>query len=121
MIDLIEQTVMDYLEDQTGIPTYGERPKRPDPEYLLVERTGSGEEDLIRRAAIAVQTYADSMARAAEMCEIVERAMKDITDLENISKCKLNSSYNYTDTESKKYRYQAVFNLTYTEGGKENE
>lgn len=118
---MIETIVIDYLENQTGIPSYGERPKRPDPEYLLVEKTGGGEEDLIRKATIAVQSYADSMARASKMNDIVEKTMKEITDLENISKCKLNSSYNYTDTESKKYRYQAVFNLTYTEGGNENE
>ena len=113
---MIEAIVIDYLEQETGIPTYAERPKDPDPEYLLIERTGSSEEDLIQRVTIAVQSYADSMYRAAEINELVEKAMKDITDLENISKCKKNSSYNYTDTESKKYRYQAVFNLTYTEG-----
>lgn len=113
---MIEAIVISYLEQETGIPTYAERPKNPDAEYLLIERTGSGESDLIQKVTIAVQSYADSMYRAAEINELVEKTMKGITDLENISKCTKNSSYNYTDTESKKYRYQAVFNLTYTEG-----
>ena len=113
---MIETVIITYLETETGIPAYAERPKNPYPEYLLIERTGAGEENQIRRATMAVQSYADSLVRAAEINELVEKAMKEITDLENISKCKLNSSYNYTDTESKKYRYQAVFNLVYTEG-----
>lgn len=113
---MIEATVIGYLEVTTGIPAYAERPKKPDPEYLLIERTGAGEENLIRRVTIAVQSYADSLVRAAEINALVETAMKEITDLDGISKCKLNSSYNFTDTESKKYRYQAVFNLIFTEG-----
>ena len=39
--------------------------------------------------------------------------MLDIDELDSISKCELNSDYNFTDTQQKKYRYQAVFNLTY--------
>lgn len=113
---MIEATVISYLGTQTGIPTYAERPKQPEAEYLIVERTGSGEENLIRRATIAVQSYADTLLRAAEINKLVETAMRGITTLEDISKCKLNSSYNYTDTESKKYRYQAVFNLVFMEG-----
>lgn len=65
---------------------------------------------------ITIQSYADSLLRAAEINKLVETAMKGITTLEDISQCKLNSSYNYTDTESKKYRYQAVFNLVFMEG-----
>ena len=39
--------------------------------------------------------------------------MEGITSLPNISRCELNNSYNFTDTESKTYRYQAVFHLVY--------
>lgn len=113
---MIEATVISYLGTQTGIPTYAERPKQPEAEYLIVERTGSGEENLIQRVTITIQSYADSLLRAAEINKLVETAMKGITTLEDISQCKLNSSYNYTDTESKKYRYQAVFNLVFMEG-----
>ena len=118
---MIEVTVIGYLGTKTGLPVYAERPKKPDQEYILIERTGAGEENLIRRVTIAIQSYADSLLRAATINEMVERAMKDITDLENISRSSLNSSYNYTDTESKKYRYQAVFDLIYTEGEENNE
>ena len=113
---MIEATVISYLGTETGIPTYAERPKKPESEFIIIERTGAGEENLIKRVTIAVQSYADSMYRAAEINALVETAMEGIIELVNISKCKLNSSYNYTDTESRKYRYQAVFNIYYMEG-----
>lgn len=117
---MIEKTVIAYLDGLDGIPAYAERPEEPPEEYLIIEKTGGGDDNFIARATIAVQSYAGSLLRAAEICKKVEKAMKEITDLENISRCKLNSSYNYTDTESKKYRYQAVFDLTYMEGEEEN-
>ena len=33
----------------------------------------------------------------------------------NVFRCELNGDYNFTDTETKRYRYQAVFDLTYKE------
>ena len=39
--------------------------------------------------------------------------MENIIDRNDISKCTLNSDYNYTDTARKKYRYQAVYDIVY--------
>ncbi len=113
---MIEAIVIQYLDGLDGLTAYAERPENPPGEYLLIEKTGGRMENQIRTAMIAVQSYADSLLRAAEINCCVEEAMLGITDLRNISRCRLNSSYNYTDTESKKYRYQAVFDLTYMEG-----
>ncbi|GAB6396335.1 hypothetical protein MOB1_06570 [Faecalimonas mobilis] len=50
----------------------------------------------------------------SEKCsEKVKKAMKEIVELEDISKCDLNTDYNYTDVARKKYRYQAVFDITH--------
>ena len=118
---MIETIVIGYLDGRIeNIPAYAERPKDPPEEYLLIEKTGGNDTDHIDRAAIVVQSYADTLYRAAVICRMVEKPMKDITELDEISKCKLNSSYNYTDTDSKKYRYQAVFDITYMEGDQEN-
>ena len=40
-------------------------------------------------------------------------AMDNIISLDSISKSKLNSDYNFTDTTKKQYRYQAVYDLVY--------
>jgi len=45
----------------------------------------------------------------AELKEI----LKDLIKLDEISRIKLNSDYNYTDTTTKEYRYQAVFDITH--------
>lgn len=117
---MIEKTVIQYLDMADGIHAYAERPKTPEGEYLLVERTGGSSRNGILRATIVVQSWADSLLRAAEWNRKVEKRMAQIPTLTNISSCKLNSSYNYTDTESKKYRYQAVFDITYMESEEES-
>jgi len=43
----------------------------------------------------------------------VKQAMCDIADESEVCKCSLNSDYNFTDTATKKYRYQAVFDLVH--------
>lgn len=87
--------------------------KKKHGEYILIEKTGSGEENHIKKAVIAIQSFADSLYRAAEINEEVKKTMKEIVELEDISKCDLNTDYNYTDVARKKYRYQAVFDITH--------
>ena len=113
---MIEVKIIRYLTDALRMPVYAERPENPEAEYLLVERTGGGYRNCVRSATIAVQSYADSMYRAAEINQNVERAMLDFDALWGIGSCRLNSSYNFTDTDSRKYRYQAVFDIVYREG-----
>lgn len=118
MITLIEQTVISYLS--TALNTthvYAERPKTPPAEYYIVEKTGDGEKNHIQTSMIAVQSYAASLLRAAQMSKAVKKAMKALPGSEaDVSRVRLNSAYNYTDPDTKEYRYQAVFDITYMEG-----
>lgn len=111
---MIEQTVIDYLGEI--VPTYAEEPEEApaDGRYCVVEKTGGGRNAPgIRDAMIAVQCYAPSLAAAAQLCEDVVAYMDGITALPSVSRCELNSSYNYTDDRKKAYRYQAVFGIVY--------
>ena len=92
-----------------------EEPEKPPKRYLLIEKVGSAEENYISSVVIAVQSYAESLYQAAELNRTVKKAMWAATDLDEISGCRLNSDYNYTDKETKRYRYQAVFDVTYYE------
>lgn len=67
----------------------------------------------IDKAIIAIQSYSSSLYKAAVLNEKVKIIMKNIIEMDEISECELNSDYNYTDTSRKKYRYQAVYELTY--------
>lgn len=110
---MIEVTAIQYLFQNLDVPVYAERPEDPDPSYVLVERTASSKHDQISTATLAVQCYAPSMLSAATLCEEVLRAMEDFDSLPEISSCDLNSAYNFSDPETREYRYQAVFDLVY--------
>ena len=110
---MIEKIVLDYLNKTLDVPAYMEKPEIPPTEFVLIEKTSGTEEDYIMSATIALQSYADSLYKAATLNEIVKSAMNDIVVLNSISKAKLNTDYNFTDIEKKKYRYQAVYDLTY--------
>lgn len=113
---MIEKIVIDYLLSQdlsVGQNIFAEKPVDPPVEYVLVEKTGSGRTDLIDRAMVAVQSIGPSLLRAAQINEEIKSAMYDIVQLDEIFSCGLNSDYNYTNTSTKEYRYQAVFNLFY--------
>lgn len=107
---MIEKIVLDYLSDKLDVPAFMEIPKKEDT-FVLLEKTGSAQRDKIYDATIAIQSYAPSMFEAATLNQKVKDAMNDIIELNEICRVRLNSDYNYTDIESKRYRYQAVFDL----------
>lgn len=110
---MIEETILDYLSEKIQVMVRMEEELDMPDEYVLVEKTGGGKTNHIRRATIAVQSYADSLYRAMQINEEVKEAMEDIVALDEISRCTLNSDYDYTDTARKKYRYQAVFDIVH--------
>ena len=110
---MIEKIIMDYLDANLGVPAYMEQPESKPASYVLIEKTGGGKTNQISSATIAIQSYADTFMNAASLNEEVKNAMESITELDEIGGCHLNSDYNFTDTSRKKYRYQAVFDITH--------
>lgn len=113
---MIEQTVRDYLENKLDVPVFLMEPESIPPEYVTIERTGGGITNYIEHPTIAIQTYGVSLYRAALLMEEVKKAMKFIVELNPISSVELNASYNFTNTETKQFRYQAVYDITYLGG-----
>lgn len=109
---MIEKTILDYLSSELGVPVYTEK-KIQSGRYVVIEKVGGGETNHIKRASIAVQSYADTMYEAALLNEQVKETMSGIVALSTVSSCKLDSDYNFTDTVMKNYRYQAVFDLVH--------
>ena len=111
---MIESIVIDYLEQY--VPAYGEEPEKfpADGRCVIVEKTGGGAEAPgIRKATLAVQCYGNTLAEAAQLSEDVIGYMEAFATLPEVSRCEVNSSYNRTDDRKKRYRYQAVFVITY--------
>lgn len=115
---MIEKTIYDALNTaMLTIPVYLEIPETPPAEYVLFEKTGSSAENQVQHATIAVQSISkQSLYRAAEINELAKAAMSALPNsCTNIFRTRLNSDYNFTDTKTKRYRYQAVFDITYQE------
>ncbi len=114
---MIESIVYDFLSDNMTVPVYMEIPSDPPTKMIVLEKTGSSQENLIKRATFAIQSYGKSLFEAAGLNETLKEIMMDGLDgllsLDEISAVNLNSDYNFTDTTTKKYRYQAVFDIVY--------
>lgn len=114
----IEYTVLNYLNDalnERNINAYLEEPMKLEDAYVLIEKTGSSEENHINHATFAIQSYGQSMKDAIDLNEIIKELMEALPASERyfVFSCDLNSDYNFTDTETNRYRYQAVFDITF--------
>ena len=112
---MIETTVLDYLRDRLGVPVTMEVLEGASGTFVVLEKTGSSRQNYIRRATLAVQSYAPTLLLAAQLDDRVIEAMLALPKLDRVAACRLERDYNFTDTETKKYRYQAVFAVTYYE------
>lgn len=110
---MIEKIVLDYLHTALSVPVYMELPENPLGTFVLVEKTGGSRANRVNRATMAVQSWAGSLLEAAELNERVKTAMGELAVFDDVSACRLNSDYNFTDTTTKHYRYQAVFDLVF--------
>ena len=110
---MIELTVRRYLAGALSVPVRMEMPEHLPDAFVLAEKTGSSETNYIRRATLAVQSYAPSLAEAAALNEQVKEQLERMPDGEPVFAVRIISDYNYTDTSSKRYRYQAVVEVIY--------
>lgn len=111
---MIEKIVLDYLAAAQQLPVYAEKPVNQDGEYILIEHIGGSEVNRIREATVVVQTIAGTLYRAAELAEEIRALMLGIVSLNSVFHCSVNAGpYNYTDTDTKEYRYQTVYTLNY--------
>lgn len=110
---MIESTVRDYLNEKLSVDVYLEMQKEMPTSFVLIEKTGGRLTEHIRSATLTIQSYATTLYNASKLNEDVINALENIIELDEIISCTLNSDYNYTDTTTKQYRYQAVFNFIY--------
>ena len=120
---MIEKTIYDYLLDQfegSGVGVYMQKPD-PDPvpvlgggsPFIVIEKTGSSMENWVCERTIAIQSYAPTLYEAASLNKTVIDIMFGALALDDITRVELNSDYNFTDTETKRPRYQAVFDIVH--------
>ena len=111
---MIETVLLNYLNTANLSATvYTEQPGEKPAAFFVIEKTGGDFTNQIHKSNFIVQSNAQSLASAARMNEEIKAAMFNAITLDDISKVELNGDYNYTDSASKQYRYQAVFVITH--------
>ena len=110
---MIELIILNHLDNELDVPVYLEHPASAPEEFVLFEKTGSAKSETMPSATIAFQSYSDSLFGAATLNEEVKQTVEELILLNEIRKVELNSDYNFTDTQTKRYRYQAVYEIYY--------
>lgn len=117
---MIELDIKNFIDANLTHPAYMQKPNS-NGAFFVIEKIGESQEEHIRYATVAIQSYGSSLYESAQIADTLNDAMiYDFVSLPNVVKVKLNSSYNFPDTEEKRFRYQSVFDITYY-GGNENE
>lgn len=108
---MIEKIIIKHLKTALNVAPYMEYPESPSGSFVVVEKTSGGESNQIHSATIAVQSVAKTLVAAAELNEQVKSAMSTLVEEPEVGSVSLNSDYNFTDSATKRYRYQAVFDI----------
>lgn len=111
----IEMLIMRHLEGKTVYPAFLEEPAKPQrpPRYYIVARVGVSPENHIHHGRIAVQSYAPSLVEAMALNRAAYDAMQSLPELSAVTAAGLVSDYNFTDEETGRYRWQAVYAVNY--------
>ena len=110
---MIELVIKQCLAKHLSVPAFLERQGEMPNRFVLFEKTSSSKKNQLQSATFAFQSYAESMYEAAKLNEELKLVVEQLLLLDEVSRVKLNSDYNFTDTRTKEYRYQAVFDINH--------
>ncbi len=110
---MIEIIILNHLKSKLAESIHLEKPSPQTGSYVVLEKTSSGKSNHLPSATFAFQSYGKSLYKAAELNERVKIAVETLIELNEIRGLDLNSDYNFTDTTTKEYRYQAVYDIRY--------
>lgn len=110
---MIEKIILDYLNEKLKTPCYMEEPEECSGSFVVIEKTGGSSKEHIKHAVFAIKSYGNTLLDAAELNSRVVNTMAGFIQLDEICKVTSNEGYNFTDTTKKRYRYQAVFDITH--------
>lgn len=109
---MILTELLSYLNANLSVEAYAEAPEAL-ADYVLLEQTGSSRRNHIITTTIAIQSYGSSMLNAMTLNEEVKAVMDGFLQLDDVTRVELETDYNFTDTTTKQYRWQAVYDITH--------
>ena len=109
---MIAKTLLDYLDSHLDVPVRMEAPEQT-AGYVLIDQTGSSRTNHIITTTFAIQSYGASLYDAMVLNESVKEAMVGFAELDDVTRVELDTDYNFTNTTTKQYRWQAVYSITH--------
>lgn len=109
---MIAKTLLDYLGSNLDVPVVMEAPEQTTG-YVLIDQTGSSRTNHIITTTFAIQSYGASLYDAMVLNDEVKDAMVGFAELDEITRVELETDYNFTNTATKQYRWQAVYLITH--------
>lgn len=109
---MIAKTLLDYLDSVLDVPVVMEAPEQTTG-YVLIDQTGSSRTNHIITTTFAIQSYGSSLYDAMLLNDEVKDAMVGFAELDEITRVELETDYNFTNTATKQYRWQAVYQITH--------
>lgn len=113
---MILSKLIEYLDEALDVYV-GVRAPEETTGYVLLDQTGSTNANHIMTTTIAIQSYGEALNDALTLAESVKDAMLEFVEDPDVSAVRLESDYNFTNTETKQYRWQSVFEITHYLGG----
>ena len=110
---MIETILLNYLDAALDVPVVMEEPESPPEAYVVLQKTGSTLRDQLRSATFAIQSYGATLYDAASLNADVVQLVLAMNAADGVFGASLNSDYEYNNTDTKQYRYQAVLQIYY--------
>lgn len=108
---MIEIVIREFLKNNLKVDVFLEHQENESESFVIFEKTSSSKNNHLKSTTFAFQSYAKSLYKVCELNEKLKEAVEKMINLDDIVSVKLNSDYNFTDEETKRYRYQAVFDI----------
>ena len=110
---MIEFVIKEFMEHRLDAPVFFEFPEMEPDYFIILKKEGNPRENMLDSALLVVDSYGPSHLAAAMLNETVKTALDDLVQLSQISASRRGGDYPAFDTKNKRYRYQAVQNITY--------
>lgn len=117
---MIEEIVREELEDVLNVRIYLDLPEDLPEEFVYLDKTSDEATDFINTAMFSARSYAATAIDAGYLSRRVKYAMQRLVRRDDIAGVRLNSESDYPDTQRKRARYQATFEITYYDDLKED-
>lgn len=110
---MIEITVLDFLSSRCSAEVHMEIPKEPPKRFVVLRKGGSSRENYLDTSIFVADSYGETLLDAATLNQEVMGILDKLPEIDEIAGVKRTGDYPNPDTASKRYRYQAVFDITH--------